>query len=233
MILLVFCQMKSPKETTKEVYKIIKMCKCNGKQADCKLHALNADNEIKECRIPFYYNGKAWFNCAPRAGKQFCQIGRSQNDWGYCIQTEEVYTQNDPSTIVTIYGNSASALCHFPFFYNGKVFNECTEEGAASSDQKWCATTSNYDNDKFYGFCEQVCVHNGISYKVGEEWKTMQESTNKEMICTCFPDTQWKCMYPDICECEYFLNYMRKITNKLRQNGKRVAKIRARRSMDR
>ncbi|XP_042712100.2 epididymal sperm-binding protein 1-like isoform X2 [Chrysemys picta bellii] len=44
------------------------------------------------------------------------------------------------------------APCVFPFTYKGKVYTECITE---DSDQPWCATTANYDQDKAYRVCSE------------------------------------------------------------------------------
>lgn len=43
-------------------------------------------------------------------------------------------------------------VCAFPFNFMKKSYNECTTEGRTDG-RKWCATTSDYDKDKKWGFC--------------------------------------------------------------------------------
>lgn len=43
-------------------------------------------------------------------------------------------------------------VCAFPFKFASKSFAECTTEGRTDGT-KWCATTSDYDKDKKWGFC--------------------------------------------------------------------------------
>ena len=50
-------------------------------------------------------------------------------------------------------GNSGGAPCVFPFTFQGNEYSQCTTVGR--SDYKmWCSTTSNYDIDSTWGFCE-------------------------------------------------------------------------------
>ncbi|XP_029452555.1 cation-independent mannose-6-phosphate receptor isoform X2 [Rhinatrema bivittatum] len=56
------------------------------------------------------------------------------------------YGGGDPCPPVTENGQ----LCVFPFQYNGKTYNECTNDGR---NQPWCATTGNYTGDRNWGVC--------------------------------------------------------------------------------
>ena len=51
----------------------------------------------------------------------------------------------------TCAGTANNANCVFPFVYRGVTFNQCTYY---DRNQPWCATTSNYDTDKKWGFCD-------------------------------------------------------------------------------
>lgn len=61
-----------------------------------------------------------------------------------------------PPVVKTLYGNAEGALCHFPFFFEGKSYSTCTTEGR-TDNLPWCATTANYARDKKYGFCPSEC----------------------------------------------------------------------------
>ncbi|XP_062297513.1 macrophage mannose receptor 1 [Scomber scombrus] len=54
--------------------------------------------------------------------------------------------------IFTIGGNSYGIPCQFPFKYSEKWYSECTKDGR-SDGHLWCATETDYDKDKKWGFC--------------------------------------------------------------------------------
>lgn len=57
-----------------------------------------------------------------------------------------------PTVLYTNGGNSDGAPCVFPFVFDGTSYDTCTTDGR-SDGYRWCATTSNFDQDKKYGFC--------------------------------------------------------------------------------
>ena len=71
-------------------------------------------------------------------------------------------------------GNSAGELCVFPFIFLGKEYSTCTREGR-SDGHLWCATTSNFDRDKKWGFCPdqggQGSVVLGLGVVGGQGWE--------------------------------------------------------------
>lgn len=56
----------------------------------------------------------------------------------------------------TIGGNALGSPCQFPFKYGDKWYAECTLDGR-SDGQIWCATVTDYNNDKKWGFCPTRC----------------------------------------------------------------------------
>uniref|UniRef100_A0A3Q3K6A6 Fibronectin type-II domain-containing protein n=1 Tax=Monopterus albus TaxID=43700 RepID=A0A3Q3K6A6_MONAL len=58
-------------------------------------------------------------------------------------------------------GNTFGGPCQFPFKFQGNWYAECTKDGRADG-QLWCATETDYDKAKKWGFCPTqgkcVCV---------------------------------------------------------------------------
>ncbi|XP_062849166.1 macrophage mannose receptor 1 [Trichomycterus rosablanca] len=52
----------------------------------------------------------------------------------------------------TIGGNALGSPCQFPFLFNQKWYADCTLDGR-SDGVLWCATITDYDKDKKWGFC--------------------------------------------------------------------------------
>lgn len=48
--------------------------------------------------------------------------------------------------------NVEDPVCVFPFIYKDKLYTTCTSDGM-SNGKCWCATTSNYDVDKKWTYC--------------------------------------------------------------------------------
>ncbi|KAJ8396207.1 hypothetical protein AAFF_G00020740 [Aldrovandia affinis] len=61
------------------------------------------------------------------------------------------YGGGDPCPPVTAEGD----VCVFPFNFMKKSYSQCTVEGRTDG-RLWCSTTSDYDKDKKWGFCQEV-----------------------------------------------------------------------------
>ncbi|KAM6928753.1 matrix metalloproteinase-9 [Lycodopsis pacificus] len=106
----------------------------------------NADGAM--CHFPFTFEGKSYTTCTTD--------GRSDN-LPWCATTADYSSDKKfgfcPSELLyTFGGNADGAECVFPFVFQGEEYDSCTIEGR-SDGYRWCATTSNFDNDKKYGFC--------------------------------------------------------------------------------
>ncbi|XP_067856787.1 zinc finger protein 335-like [Heptranchias perlo] len=117
-----------------------------GKGAAVKTRFGNADGGF--CHFPFTYNGKTYKTCTADGrddGHIWCATTADyDNDqkFGFCPH----------GSLYTFDGNSDGSPCVFPFVFDGKSYDQCTSEGR-DDRYKWCATTSNFDSDKKYGFC--------------------------------------------------------------------------------
>ncbi|KAJ8003555.1 hypothetical protein DPEC_G00149570 [Dallia pectoralis] len=65
---------------------------------------------------------------------------------------DENICQQPPRVVHTANGTAAGKPCEFPFLYNGSWYHECLPDDEAPGFT-WCATTSDYDNDKQMGYC--------------------------------------------------------------------------------
>uniref|UniRef100_V9KAV1 Matrix metalloproteinase-9 n=1 Tax=Callorhinchus milii TaxID=7868 RepID=V9KAV1_CALMI len=117
-----------------------------GKGAVVKTQFGNANGD--SCHFPFIYEGKTYKACTTD--------GRDDNSL-WCATTadfdkDKKYGFCPDGRLFTIDGNSEDKPCVFPFVFDGKTYESCTSEGR-SDGYRWCATTSNFDIDKKYGFC--------------------------------------------------------------------------------
>ncbi|XP_030641080.1 matrix metalloproteinase-9 [Chanos chanos] len=117
-----------------------------GNGAVIKTRYGNADGAI--CHFPFTFLGKSYSSCTTEGredGLPWCSTTASFDEdkkFGFC-----------PSELLFTYGgNSNGRACVFPFVFDGETYNSCTTEGR-NDGYRWCATTSNFDTDKEYGFC--------------------------------------------------------------------------------
>lgn len=100
------------------------------------------------CHFPFIFEGKPYTTCTTE--------GRTDN-LPWCGTTadydkDKKYGFCPSELLFTFGGNADGAECVFPFVFLGTEYNSCTTEGR-SDGYRWCATTSNFDKDKKYGFC--------------------------------------------------------------------------------
>ncbi|XP_077023905.1 matrix metalloproteinase-9 [Tamandua tetradactyla] len=103
----------------------------------------------KPCEFPFVFEDRSYSACTTDGrsdGYSWCATTASYDEdqlYGFCP------TRVD-STVIG--GNSPGELCVFPFVFLGKEYSSCTSEGRRDR-RLWCATTSDFDRDKKWGFC--------------------------------------------------------------------------------
>ncbi|XP_037357539.1 matrix metalloproteinase-9-like [Talpa occidentalis] len=114
-----------------------------------RLYTQDGNADGKPCVFPFTFEGRSYSACTTDGrsdGYRWCATTASYDQdklFGFCP------TRVD-STVTG--GNSAGEQCVFPFTFLGKEYSTCTREGR-SDGHLWCATTSNFDIDKKWGFC--------------------------------------------------------------------------------
>uniref|UniRef100_A0A8C7ZQ16 Matrix metalloproteinase-9 n=1 Tax=Oryzias sinensis TaxID=183150 RepID=A0A8C7ZQ16_9TELE len=124
-----------------------------GKGPVVKTYYGNADGAM--CHFPFVFGGKTYTSCTieGRADKlPWCSTTDDYDrdgKYGFCPSERKLNTPD--------LGNSDGAKCVFPFVFLGDEYDSCTTEGRRDG-YRWCATTSNYDQDKKYGFCPNTDI---------------------------------------------------------------------------
>ncbi|XP_016060308.1 PREDICTED: matrix metalloproteinase-9 [Miniopterus natalensis] len=114
-----------------------------------RLYTQYGNSDGKPCVFPFTFEGRSYSACTTDGrsdGYRWCATTASYDQdklYGFCP------TRVD-STVTG--GNSAGELCVFPFVFLGKQYSTCTREGR-SDGRLWCATTSDFDSDRKWGFC--------------------------------------------------------------------------------
>ncbi|XP_066092876.1 matrix metalloproteinase-9 [Saccopteryx bilineata] len=114
-----------------------------------RLYTQHGNSDGKPCVFPFTFEGRSYSACTTDGrsdGYRWCATTADYDQdklYGFCP------TRVD-STVTG--GNSAGETCVFPFIFLGEEYSTCTKEGR-SDGRLWCATTSNFDSDKKWGFC--------------------------------------------------------------------------------
>ncbi|XP_008157169.2 matrix metalloproteinase-9 [Eptesicus fuscus] len=114
-----------------------------------RLYTQHGNSDGKPCVFPFTFEGRSYSACTTDGrsdGYRWCATTANYDQdklYGFCP------TRVD-STVTG--GNAAGELCVFPFIFLGKEYSTCTREGR-SDGHLWCATTSNFDSDRKWGFC--------------------------------------------------------------------------------
>uniref|UniRef100_A0A3P9PGX6 Matrix metalloproteinase-9 n=1 Tax=Poecilia reticulata TaxID=8081 RepID=A0A3P9PGX6_POERE len=117
-----------------------------GKGPVVKTYGGNSGGAV--CHFPFIYERKSYTTCMTEAvinGVPWCATTANftrDRRFGHC--------PSEHSAVIG--GNAEGDACHFPFVYQGTVYNSCTSQGRGDV-KLWCATTDNYDRDQRWGFC--------------------------------------------------------------------------------
>ncbi|XP_051887013.1 matrix metalloproteinase-9 [Pristis pectinata] len=115
------------------------------------LYTFGGNSDSSPCVFPFVFDGKSYDQCTSEGrsdGLKWCSTTSNYDvdkKYGFCPSPADA----------VVGGNSDGDTCTFPFKFYGKMYSECTTAGR-SDGKPWCATTSNFDEDKKWGFCPDV-----------------------------------------------------------------------------
>ncbi|XP_078489041.1 tenascin-X-like [Ciona intestinalis] len=121
------------------------------------------------CQFPFEENGMLFSTCTSHGLRQPPHCGTSPRESSQltisnCITTKQAFNQYF-GFVFTDGGNANGARCHFPFVVRGVEYHNCITTGQRRG---WCATTSNYERDGRYGFCQGMRSANSVYNRIGE-----------------------------------------------------------------
>uniref|UniRef100_A0A8D2AL06 Matrix metalloproteinase-9 n=1 Tax=Sciurus vulgaris TaxID=55149 RepID=A0A8D2AL06_SCIVU len=114
-----------------------------------KLYTYEGNADRKPCVFPFVFEGNSYSACTTQGrsdGRHWCATTPNYDVdklYGFCPNRADA---------AVIGGNSAGEMCIFPFIFLGQEYSACTVQGR-TDNRLWCATTSNFDIDKKWGFC--------------------------------------------------------------------------------
>uniref|UniRef100_A0A8C3JB46 Matrix metallopeptidase 9 n=1 Tax=Calidris pygmaea TaxID=425635 RepID=A0A8C3JB46_9CHAR len=112
------------------------------------LYTNGGNSDGSPCVFPFIFDGTSYNTCTTDGrsdGYRWCATTANfdqDKKYGFCPNRDTA----------VIGGNSQGDPCVFPFTFLGQSYSSCTSQGRQDG-KLWCATTSNYDTDKKWGFC--------------------------------------------------------------------------------
>uniref|UniRef100_A0A8B9M0R7 Macrophage mannose receptor 1 n=1 Tax=Accipiter nisus TaxID=211598 RepID=A0A8B9M0R7_9AVES len=139
-------------------------------EAAITLESCNRTNELQwwECRNETLatHSKDLFFNYGKGKGKKIRLSKESGKGSRWKIHgTAESLCAQRYEDIYTLGGNAFGAPCVFPFKLKGKWYAECIPRND-DAGSLWCATSSDFDKDQFFGNCPlKDTIHNNL-------WKT-------------------------------------------------------------
>ena len=150
------------------------------------VYTLSGNDHNAPCVFPFYYDGKNYTSCTYKDCKHnlpwcattnnydrdkkwgHCQTDKDVTDcidlhsrcgtWamdGECVVNAPYMCQKCPRScgLCTHGGNGRGKPCKFPFFFKNRLVYNCLR----FNKKTWCATTTDYNKDKRWGYCFPKC----------------------------------------------------------------------------
>ncbi|ETE63168.1 72 kDa type IV collagenase, partial [Ophiophagus hannah] len=123
----------------------------DGKYGFCpheSLFTMGGNSDGQPCKFPFLFEGRSFDGCTTEGrqdGYRWCGTTEDYDrdkKFGFCPET----------AMSTVGGNSEGQPCVFPFIFLGNKYDSCTTSGRQDG-KMWCSTSSNYDEDRKWGFC--------------------------------------------------------------------------------
>lgn len=146
------------------------------------VYTLSGNDHNAPCVFPFYYDGKNYTSCTYKDCKHnlpwcattnnydrdkkwgHCQTDKDVTDcidlhsrcgtWamdGECVVNAPYMCKKCPRScgLCTHGGNGRGKPCKFPFFFKNRLVYNCLR----FNKKTWCATTTDYNKDKRWGYC--------------------------------------------------------------------------------
>ncbi|NWH57210.1 MRC1 protein, partial [Geococcyx californianus] len=155
-------------------------------EAAITLESCNKTNELQwwECRSEtLATHGKDLFlNYGKGKGKKIrLSKGLDKGSkWKIHGSADNICSQHYED-IYTLGGNAFGAPCVFPFKFNGKWYAECIPRSEGESSF-WCATSSDFDEDQFFGNCPLKDTTNNDLWKTNPVTETQYQINSQSLL---------------------------------------------------
>lgn len=148
-----------------------------------KEYRQNSEPGQKPCIFPTVHRRTAMYECqnslvsVPTGPFQLAPNQQNRGIW-WCSLTDNFDHYPEwricPETPTTYGGNQPGRDCHFPFIHQKRIYHTCIREGGELRFQRpddpvpvddgrsgywWCATTPNFDKDRFWTRCRSQHAH--------------------------------------------------------------------------
>jgi len=137
--------------TTEYYHRDQKWGNCDYPQSQVLVTTTGGNGMGLNCKFPFIYQGNQQRSCIFTKGiGLWCGVTENfdrDRQWGKCFEPKQPCQQ-------TVGGNSNGRCCKFPFVYKNQTYDSCI----ATAGGHWCATTSNFDQNRLWGKCQSKYI---------------------------------------------------------------------------